>query len=550
MPPNPRVLHFGADARTRLAQGALKLTKAVAATYGPQGRIVALDRAQGLLHTKDGVTVAREVSLRDPVENLGADLVKGACIAVNDSVGDGTTSTAIMTQHLISQGLAFITAGYDPKGITTGFRDAAALACGVIADMAVSVDSEEVLRHVARVASNDDDELAKALAEAAFAVGKDGVVQIEDGHKVEVETEYKDGMEIPKGWLSAYLVNHVESQSIRLKDVLATVVTTPLTTVADVVSIMEEASTFRVERTGARDPLVIFAPYIEGAALQTLLMNAHVCSRSIGKYPSYIPLCAPGTRAQKREILGDLAALTGAVLVDPAAGMDLHKFERGWFGSLQEISVTRDKSLLIPYEETLDRIAQRLKVLRALEYVATSDHDKDRLKQRMAHLSGGVCILRVGGVTEAAMKERRGRMEDALASVRSALQTGVVPGGGVSYLAAHEECRQVGNTIEDPDELQGWRIFTDALLQPLRTLAQVAGHEAPLCKVDEVLKARKEDPYGWVGWDARADTIRPFNEGALVLDPAGVLVAVVEASCSVASTLLTVEATITMKRSK
>lgn len=549
---HPRQLHHGLDARTRLIRGARTLTRAVLATYGPLGRLVFLQRLQGLIVTKDGVTVAREISLPDPVENMGAQMVRDACLAANSSVGDGTTSTAVLVDALLVHGQRALVGGADPQRLAQGLRAAAVAAVEAVQYLSSAVDSEDVLRHVARVASNGDEEVARALAEAALAVGKDGVILIEDGRKVEVEVEYKEGMEIPSGMLSLLLVNDNDKMSLHREDVLVAVSATPLTTVADVVSLMEEASTFRIAG-GDPDPLVILAPWIEGPALETILLNCSGLSSRLrhSNHPPYIPINAPGTRAQKIELLRDIAALAGATFVDPAAGMDVRQFDRSWFGSFREVTQDQKRSILLAYDEgsCVETKTQRIRVLRAMAHVATSDYDKDQLQQRLGALSGGVCVIRVGGVTEAAMKERRARIEDALSSVQAALGGGVVPGGGTIYLAASERVRELSRDVQDPDVRQGWLVLSRALRAPVYRLAETVPGASPGSVVEAVIQGRlTRGTFSWFGWDCITEQCRDLREGDLVLDPARVVESAIQTAAAVGALILTVEVSITLER--
>jgi chaperonin GroEL len=512
-------------------------------TYGPRGGVAALNRAQGLLHTKDGATVAQEISLSDPAENLGAQLIRQACLSVNESVGDGTTTTAILAHALIYQGHRALSAGVDPTQLIEGIRIGVAHAIETIKSQSVPVD-KQLLQYIAGVASNQATEIAEAMTAAALAVGKDGTILVEDGPRVEVELEFKEGIEIESGWAhSRDFMTDYEKMECHQESVLVAVVSTPLDTPMDVASIMEEASTFRVNDRDIPDHLLILAPRVSGDALMTINMNnqrwslsAHVPSRD-KKLPIYMAVNAPGVGSRKVDHLGDIAAAAGATLVDPLAGMDHRQFKREWFGGFDTVALYRNRSVFTASDDNQESLAQRLRVLRVQEHLCKSDHDRDQLRLRRARLSGGICVLKFSSHSEAALKERRARAEDTLAAIRSALQSGVVPGGGATFLTASEELR--AGEWPTGDLAMGLEIVARTLETPARILAQ------PTSTIGQVLDARLSGG-SLVGFDAASGRVRNLTEHPAIIDPTDVAVESLRAAASVATTFLTTEVSITM----
>ena len=419
----PRHILQGIDARTRLLSGALQLAKVVAKTYGPGGRTVVLDRFAGLLSTKDGVTVAREVQLSNKTEDMGCQILKQACLKVNEQVGDGTTTAAILAAALIQEGHQQAIAQPNLQELLQGVRDAAAEAVVVIRQTATPVKDQKTLEHVARIACNGDNEVAVSLAEACMAVGKDGTITVEDGHGVSTVLELKEGMELDAGAASPTFLEG-ERLERDIEGAIVAVVGTPLRVVEDVRSLMEAASQW------PQNELVVFAPLIEGGALTTLLLN------HTQKILRCCAVAAPGVHQRKLLYLQDIAALANASFIDPTAGYALSNWDAEWFGSFRRAHIRQNTTLLEAYPDANASIQARLQALRAEEGTLTSEYDRDNLRERMAKLSGGLAVLRVGGFSEAAMKERRARIEDALGAVKAALKEGVVPGAGSVYLWA------------------------------------------------------------------------------------------------------------------
>ena len=528
----PKQFHYGDDARNRLFRGARLLAKTVSTTYGPHGRTCILDRMAGLLSTKDGVTVAREINVSDPVENIGCQALKEACVKVNDEAGDGTTTTAAIAAALLTEGQKSVAAGMNPILVSRGIQAAVKAASERLLEMALPIETQEELERVAIIASNGDTEISSLMAEACMGIGRDGTIIIEDGRGVESTLIFKEGMEIHKGMASSGFLLSSESEWV-IEKCLVAVVNAPLKTMEDVQDILEVGSQW------PDNPTLLFVPSISGEALATMVLN----NSSEEVNFRCCAICAPGIGAWQQEHLKDIAALAGADYVDPIAGYSHTNFNHEWFGSLRKVSIGLTDATLEAYPEAQEVIQKRLKELKGEERHCTSEYDRDRLRERRAKLSSGLAVMEVGGVTEAALKERRARVEDALGAVRAALEGGVVPGGGAAYLAAS---LLLGRPSEDQGEefLAGWHSFRLALREPLRLLAHNAGKMGALIvRAVEEMQLKKSD--AWWGWDALQDGVRNLGDDPPIMDPTLVALSVVQAAGSSASTILTTEVSIT-----
>jgi chaperonin GroEL len=521
-----RQIATGTPARKRILEGALRLAQTTTITYGPHGRTCILDRNPELLTTRDGVTVARAIDLLDPVQNLGAQFLKEACIKVNNEVGDGTTTVAILTAEMLKRGHKIITAGIDPNQIVRGMNAARDQAISVIEDLAVSIETQKDIERVAMLASNGDTEVAQNMAEACMAVGKDGTVTIEDGQGIEVSLEFKEGMDLDRGPASmSFLKGDVERT---LEGPLVAVINFTLQTLEDIQDLLEVASQW------PQRELLVIAQDVKGVALATMIENdKQGIVRSVA-------VLAPGFTSRKADYLQDIAALSGATFVDPVAGYDIRTWDANWFGAFRKVLIKHNTVVLTSYDEARETLAQRILELKAQERHCVSDYDRDRLQERLGKLSGGMAVLRIGAATEAEMKERRARVEDALAAVKASLKDGVVPGAGLTYLRA---AKGLGNcTGCDEGFTAGWNLVRDALSKPAEILATNGGHSG--AAVLDLLQSSSED---WWGWDTLQGRCRDLIEDPPIIDPTAVALSVLRAAVSVASTLLTVEVSITEK---
>jgi chaperonin GroEL len=529
---NPRRVLVGVENRQRLLAGASIFARAVCITYGPHGRTVLLDRAHGLLTTKDGITVAREIHLADPVANMACQTLREACLKVNNETGDGTTSVACVANALLQEGVKLVAAGYDPMLLAQGMQAAALEAQECVRSISRPAETQADLEHVALIASNGDHDIAKNMAEAVMAVGKNGNVSVEDGKGVETKLVFKDGMEFDRGVCSTLFLQGKTSRE--LPGVLVACIGAVLRTLEDVQDLLEVASQF-----GGRELLVI-AEDVVGDALATMTLND---AKGIVKC---VAIKAPGN-FQLREYLGDIAAMSDATVIDPMTGGSWHTWDAQWFGMLSYATVQSQKTTLVALEDAKDLIRDRIQYITAQIPGCSSEYDRDRLKERRATLEGGLCVMEIGAPTEAALKEKRARVEDALGSVQSALHEGLVPGGGTAYLEASDGLLYI-NREDSPEFLAGWRAVAKALQAPLEQLAHNAGLDGRTIVETTVLR-RQQDDTGWVGWDANLNACRDLggNESPIV-DPTRVVCTVIATAVSVIATLLTSEVSICSKQ--
>jgi chaperonin GroEL len=444
--------------------------------------------------------------------------------------GDGTTTAACVAVAILRETVKLVEGGYNPIHMARGVQLAAKAAVEAIYDyLAHDIETQEQLEKVALIASNGDQETAAHMAEAVMAVGKNGTVSIEDGTGVETVLIFKEGMEIDRGVASMHFL---KGQGERIFDgPIVAVIAASLTTVEDVLDLCEEATTF-----GGR-PLVLFCENISGEALKTMVMNDSSTDHNF----EFMAVVAPGNFDRKKDYLGDIAALAGADMVDPAQGMSWKKWDSTHFGGLRSVRSEAKKTTLVAHDEASECVQERIQSIHAQYQHTTSQYDTDRLNERLAVLEGGLCIMQIGAHTEIELKEKRARVEDALGAVQAALEEGIVPGGGTAYLAAYQMIAGQCPKDVNPEVAAGWKVLELALLAPLATLAENAGFNGQY-RVEKMLDERDE-PNSWVGWDAVLNEVRDFADGTII-DPTRVAVTVIESAASAASTLMTSEASI------
>lgn len=522
-------VHEGQKARQGILKGALELARALAVTYGPSGRHVMLDRPAGHLITKDGVTVAYEVQHRNALKRIGSRALLQACVRVRDKSGDGTTTTAIIAAGILKRAHKLIVAGHDPGEISHGLQQAWNYLRPLLTHFSFPITLQSELEAVAMVSSNGDQAVSKAIAEACMTVGKTGTVSIEDGRHVDIELEHRPGFEWDCGLDSVQQLGS-DGSPRKFDTALVALVPSYLESVEDVQSILEEGSQWP-------HPIILIARRTTGTALATVVKNdqeneALQCvSVRAAKVPHDI-----------WDNLEDLAALTGATIADPQAGRDHKRWNPEWFGSVQSGEFREKSSSVISFDndETNDRILNRVNTLRARRDSTDFDFDRDRLDERIAKLSGGFCVMRVGGTTEVERRERRGRIEDCLGAVQGALQEGVVPGAGTAYLRLHEALQSPDEPFSGKDAL-GWRLLSEALLDPLWWLARNGGQQPNLLLERIYREMPDEGDLLWHGWDAKSDEVRDLRATPMVADPLSQVREVIDSAVSVASILMTVE---------
>lgn len=530
-----------------MLEGIEELTRAVAATYGPRGRTVMLDRPGGILSTKDGVSVAWEIEPEDPVRRLGTRIVQEACSQVNDRCGDGTTTTAILVHAILRESLKWVAGGVHPVLLARDLqRVAADLVEADLFDVCCPepVEDEVLMREVALAASNGDDEAATAIVQAFGLVGSEGMIVVEEGKGRGIELVHKTGMEIDKGCESSELLGH--DGAPRHFDV-------PLVALVDSeVSTMEQVSPILEEATQFPHPLVIVSRGCFGEAIKVLVANDRKLERADGQKFEVTAVRCPGHVDFMRSHLEDLAALTGATVIDPAVTA-LKKFESWMLGSAQTVTAGNETTTFVAFEDKFPLIEDRAAQLGREVEAATSSHDVEELRTRIARLTDGLCVMQVGGWSDVEIRERRARIEDALGAVGVAIEGGVVPGGGIAYLALSNLLETRLRVSRDMPIFAasglGDTVLVSALREPLRTLARNAGHE-PSVVVQEVLAAScgpggTRCPSWGAGWDATTGRVRDFRTIPVLCDPFEVIKATVLTAISTASTLLTAEVALT-----
>ena len=517
-------LIFDENARQTLLRGVTKLAKAVTATLGPKGRNVVLDKKFGSpTVTKDGVTVAKEIELEDPYENMGAQMVREVASKTSDAAGDGTTTATVLAEAIFREGLKYVTSGANPIGIQRGITKAVAAAVDQLDKIAKKVKDKEEIKQVATVSANWDSAIGEIIADAMDKVGKDGTITVEEAKSIETTLEVVEGMQFDKGYLSPYFVTDAEMMDARLEDAYVLNYEKKISSVRELLPLLE-----KVAPTGK--PLLIIAEEIEGEALSTLVVN---------KLRGTLKVCAvkaPGFGDSRKAMLEDIAILTGGKCITEDLGIKLETIGLEDLGSAKSIVVDRESTTIVAGHGKAAAIHGRVNQIRRQVEEATSDYDRDKLQERLAKLAGGVAIINVGATTETEMKEKKARVEDALHATRAAVEEGVVPGGGVALL----RCLPVleGLKLKDEDEQIGVNIVKRAIEEPTRVLAENAGVEGSVV-VQEVKRRKGNEGYN-VATNEYEDLVK-----AGVVDPKKVTRAALQNAASIAGLLLTTECLIT-----
>jgi len=516
---------FSDDARQPLLAGVSKLARAVRSTLGPRGRNAVLDKGWGSPKvTKDGVTVAEDIELDDPYENLGAKLVKEAASKTNDVAGDGTTTATILSEAIFREGLKMIAAGADPMALTRGINKAVTAAIEQIAKMAEKIDekSKKELRQIATIAGNNDPTIGDVLADAFLKVGKDGVITVEEGKQSETTVEVVEGMQFDRGYLSPHFVTNPDAQTVELENALILLYEEKISNVKSLVPLLEAVSK-------AGKPLLIVAEDIEGEALATLVVN---------KMRGILNVCAvkaPGYGDRRKAMLGDLAVLTGGTAIFKDLGIQLDSVKLTDLGKVKKIHIDAENTTIVGGGGKKADIDGRAEQIRKEITVTDSEYDREKLQERLAKLAGGVAQINCGAATETEMKERKWLLDDAKCAVQAALEEGIVPGGGVALL----RCEKAIDALKlEGDEALGVKIIRNVLDYPLRCIAQNAGLEGAVV-VNRVRQLKGKND----GYDADKDTYTDLV-AAGIIDPAKVVRTALQNAASVASLLLTTESLI------
>jgi chaperonin GroEL len=512
---------FGDSARKRMVKGVNILADAVKVTLGPKGRNVVLDKSFGAPNvTKDGVSVAKEIELKDKFENMGAQMVKEVASQANDTAGDGTTTATVLAQAIVNEGIKAVTAGMNPMDLKRGIDKATAEAVKAIRDMAKPCDDSRMIAQVGTISANGDESIGKIIAEAMERVGKEGVITVEEGRGLEDELEVVEGMQFDRGYLSPYFINNQESMSAELEDPYILLVDKKISNIRELLPVLEAVAK-------AGKPLQIIAEDIEGEALATLVVNN---MRGIVKVSA---VKAPGFGDRRKEMLQDIAILTGGTVISEEVGLTLENTTLDDLGTAKRVTVTKENTTIIGGAGAEADIQARVEQIRKQIEESTSDYDKEKLQERVAKLAGGVAVIKVGAGSEVEMKEKKARVEDALHSTRAAVEEGIVPGGGVTLIRAIDALDKVDAINEE--QKAGVNILRRAMEAPLRQIVYNAGGEP------SVVVAKVREGEGAFGFNAATEEYGDMLEMG-ILDPAKVTRSALQAAASVASLIITTEA--------
>ncbi len=522
-------LQFGSEARAGLKRGMDVLANAVVTTLGPKGRNVALDKKWGSpTITHDGVTVAKEIELQDPFENMGAQLLKEAATKTNDIAGDGTTTATLLAHVLIEEGMKNVAAGANPMLLKKGILTAAEKVAEAIKDAAVEVNTKENIANVAAISAQDR-EIGTLIAEVMEKVGKDGVITVEESKGLEFETEYVEGMQFDRGYISAYFITNAESMEAVIEDAYILIHDKKISAAQDLVPILE-----KLVQRGIRN-LVVIAEDVDGEALATLVVN------KLRGLLTALAIKAPGFGDRRKAMLQDIAILTGGRVITEEEGRKLDSATLEDLGRADKVIATKDDTTIVGGHGNDAMIQGRLEQIKAEMEHSTSDYDREKLQERLAKLSGGVAIIRVGAATETELKEKKHRVEDALSATRAAVEEGIVPGGGVALLNAMKVLD--GVKMEYSDEQTGVTILRKALEMPIRKIAENAGEDGAVILAEVRRKqAEKNNPH--IGYDVMAGEYVDMLEAGII-DPAKVTKGALLNAASVAAMVLSTEALIT-----
>ncbi len=518
---------FDEDARKGLLRGIDAVADAVKVTLGPKGRNVILEKKFGAPQIiNDGVTIAKEIELEDPLENSGAQLLKEVSSKTNDAAGDGTTTASVLAQAIVKEGVRNLTAGANPMCIKRGMDKAVAIALDTIKDMSQSVDSQEKLAQVAAISAGNNEEIGKLVAEAMEKVGHDGVITVEESKSTGTNLKVVEGMQFDKGYISPYFVTDPERMEAVLEDAYVLCVNKKINLIADLVPVLEQ-----VARDGRS--LLIIAEDIEGEALATLVVN------TMRKVLRAVAVKAPGFGDRRKAMLEDIAILTGGQMFTEELGIKLENVTVQMLGLAKRVTVTKDDTTIVVGDETKRQIEDRVKLIKRQIEASDSEYDKEKLQERLAKLSGGVAVIEVGAASEVELKERKLRIEDALNATRAAKEEGIVPGGGVAFIRVMQDLEKAINTVSytTDDEKVGFRILLDSLYIPLKQIADNAGVKGEVV-VETVKKLPKTE-----GYDAMANQYVDMIKSGIV-DPAKVTRSALQNAVSVASMVLTTEAAV------
>ena len=524
---------FDEEARSALKRGVDKLANAVKVTLGPKGRNVVLDKGYGTpTITNDGVTVAREIELEDKVENIGAEIIKEVASKTNDAAGDGTTTATILAQAIISEGLKLVSSGVNPIEIRLGIEKRVAEIVASLKAMSQTISTKEEIAQVASISANDA-EIGKIIAEAMDSVGKDGVITIEEGQSFGVEKEVVEGLQFDKGYVSPYMITNTGSMKAEFNDPYILITDKKITSVQEVLPLLE-----KVLQSGKKD-IVIIAEEIEGEALATFVVN-----KLRGTF-NVLGIKAPGFGDRRKALLQDIAILTGGRVISEEIGLKLDTTEIADLGRARKVVSSKDNTTIIDGQGAKESIASRVHQIKQEMELVDSDFDKEKLQERLAKLSGGVAVIKVGAATEAEMKEKKDRIEDALNATKAAVAEGIVPGGGLALILAGNILEKLGQSKKS--DSVGAEIIDNAVIAPIKQIAANAGKDGSLV-LYHIIKANEGGSKS-IGYNAATDKFEDLVKAGVV-DPTKVVRSALQNAASAAMMFLTTEAVITDKVSE
>ncbi|MFR6537123.1 MAG: chaperonin GroEL [Lachnospiraceae bacterium] len=516
-------IKYGAEARKALEAGVDKLADTVRVTIGPKGRNVVLDKSYGApLITNDGVTIAKEIELEDSFENMGAQLVKEVATKTNDVAGDGTTTATVLAQAMIKEGMKNLAAGANPIVLRKGMKKATDVAVDSIVSMSEKVSGKEQIAKVAAISAGDES-VGNMVADAMEKVSNDGVITIEESKTMQTELDLVEGMQFDRGYISAYMATDMDKMEAVLDDPYILITDKKISNIQEILPLLEQ-----IVQSGSR--LLIIAEDVEGEALTTLILN-----KLRGTF-NVVAVKAPGYGDRRKEMLQDIAILTGGQVISEEVGLELKDATMDQLGRAKSVKVQKETTVIVDGEGDKEAIAARVSQIRGQIEETTSEFDKEKLQERLAKLAGGVAVIRVGAATETEMKESKLRMEDALNATRAAVEEGIIAGGGSAYIHASKEVAKLVDSL-DGDEKTGAKVVLKALEAPLFHISANAGLEGSVI----INKVREADP--GFGFDAYNETYVNMVEAG-ILDPVKVTRSALQNACSVASTLLTTESVV------
>lgn len=528
-----RNLDYGTEAREKVRSGVNKLATAVASTLGPCGRTVLIQKENGTnISTKDGVSVAKEIHLKDPVENIGAQVIKEVSMKAAKQAGDGTTTATVLAASIYNDGLRYITAGANPVELKRGMDKAtAAVVAKLRNDLSIDVTTNDMIRQVGTISANNDTTIGSLIAEAMESVGKNGVIQVEESRTAETTLEVVEGMQLDRGFISPYFVSNQSTMTTTLENPLILIYDKKISAVKEVLPLLETCSK-------QNKPLLVIADDVDGEALATMVVN---------KARGILNICAiksPGYGDRKLANLEDIAILTGGQVVSATKGMKLEKLTMEMLGTARTVTVSQSETIIVDGAGSVEAIKTRVEDITTLFDKAESEYDKQHLQERMSKLVGGVAVLNIGAASEVEMKEKKDRVDDALHATRAAVEEGIVPGGGIALLACAEAVE--GLEYENEDQRLGGQLIKKACARPFNAIVENAGKNGEAIRAQLMMHEKENPSADLMGYDARNDKYTMMVESGII-DPTKVTRTALELATSVAGTLLTTECVVSLE---